>query len=139
RLAAADRRRVMNADSAVDLIMQPDLAIQLVLVPRELDTVHPEIRVRQAWPVGVLGINLWQRDERPAIIRPRLDQGQTVDVRRMIEDRSSRYGSRKQVPGGCRDPSVSPGVLDQLDRADLELDQPAHGVERVAEQKTRSV
>ena len=52
RLAPTDRRRVVHADAAVDLVVQPDLAVRLVLVAGELDPVHPQVRPRQAGPVG---------------------------------------------------------------------------------------
>ena len=42
-----DRRRVVHADAAVDLVVQADLAVRLVLVARELDAVHAEVRLRQ--------------------------------------------------------------------------------------------
>ena len=48
RLTPADRRRVVHADPAVDLVVKPDLAVRLVLVARELDPVHPQVRPRQA-------------------------------------------------------------------------------------------
>ena len=44
RLTPADRRRVVHADPAVDLVMQADLAVRLILVARELDPVHPQVR-----------------------------------------------------------------------------------------------
>ena len=68
RLAPPDRRRVVDADPAMDLVVQADLAVRLVLVPRELDPVHPQVRLRQAGAVGVLGVDLRQRDERPAVV-----------------------------------------------------------------------
>ena len=51
---------MVHADAAVDLIVEPDLAVRLVLVARELDPVHPQVRSRRARPVGVLGVNLRQ-------------------------------------------------------------------------------
>ena len=48
RLAATDRRRVVDADPAVDLVVQPDLAVRLVLVAGELDPVHPQVGAGQA-------------------------------------------------------------------------------------------
>ena len=47
RLTPADRRRVVHADPAVDLVMKPDLAVGLILVARELDPVHPQVRPAQ--------------------------------------------------------------------------------------------
>ena len=75
RLAPPDRRRVVDADPPVDLVVQADLAVRLVLVPRELDPVHPQVRLRQAGPVGVLGVDLRQGDERPAVVGPATGAG----------------------------------------------------------------
>ena len=44
RLAPPDRRGMMHADPAVDLVVQADLPVRLVSVARELDAVHPEVR-----------------------------------------------------------------------------------------------
>ena len=51
RLTPADRRRVVHADPAMDLVMQPDLVVRLILVARELDPVHPQVR-RVSGPGG---------------------------------------------------------------------------------------
>jgi hypothetical protein len=44
------RLRLVHADAAVDLVVQPDLAVRLVLVAAELDAVHAEVRVHHAGP-----------------------------------------------------------------------------------------
>ena len=72
RHAARDRRGVVHADAAVDLVVQADLAVRLVLVAGELHAVHAQVGVPPAGPVGVLGVDLRQRDERPAVARPAL-------------------------------------------------------------------
>ena len=43
RLAPTDRRRVMDANPAVDLVVKADLPVQLVLVAGKLHSVHPQI------------------------------------------------------------------------------------------------
>ena len=48
RLAGANRRRVMHADRAMDLIVQADFAIRLVLAAGKLHAVHAEVRVPPA-------------------------------------------------------------------------------------------
>ena len=67
RLAAPDRRRVVDADAAMNLVVQADLAIELVLVAGKLHAIHAEVRCAPAGPVGILGVDLRQRDERPAV------------------------------------------------------------------------
>ena len=37
------RRRVVHADPAVDLVMEPDLVVECVLIARKLDPVHPHV------------------------------------------------------------------------------------------------
>ena len=56
----ADRRGVMHADAAMNLIVQADLPIRLVLVARKLHAVHAEVGMPPAGPLGVLGVNLRQ-------------------------------------------------------------------------------
>ena len=106
RLAPANRRRVVDADPSMDLVVQPDLAVRLVLVPRELDPVHPQVRLRQAGPVGVLGVDLRQRDERPAVLRPGLELRQLVERRLMVQDRPASHppaaADARAVPGTSR-------------------------------------
>ena len=111
RLAATDRRGVVHADAAVDLVVQPDLAVRLVLVARELNPVHPQVRPRQAGPVGVLGVDLRQRDERPAVHRPALDLRQLVDRDLVRQDRPGPHAPGQQPPERARHAAVSPGVL----------------------------
>ena len=53
----ADRRGVVNADSTVNLVVQPDLAVRFVLVARKLDPVHAEIRLPPARLVGMLRVD----------------------------------------------------------------------------------
>ena len=42
-LAASNRRRVMHADAAMDLVVQTDLAIGDIVVAAQLDSVHSEV------------------------------------------------------------------------------------------------
>ena len=139
RFTPADRRRMVHADPAMDLVVQPDLAVGLVLVARELDPVHPQVRSSQAGPVGVLGVDLRQRDERPAVHRPALDLRQLVDRDSVGQDRPGPHAPGQQPPERARHAAISPGVLGQRARIDLELDQPAHRLERVAKQELRPV
>ena len=61
---------MVDADPAVDLVMDADLAVRLVAVPRELDPIHPEVGLRQPGLPGVLAVDLRQGDERPAVVGP---------------------------------------------------------------------
>ena len=44
RLAAPDRRRVMHADAAMNLVVQPDLAVRPILAAGKLHAIHAEVR-----------------------------------------------------------------------------------------------
>ena len=48
RLAGANRRRMMHADPAVNLVVQADFAVRLVLAAGELHAVHAEVRAPPA-------------------------------------------------------------------------------------------
>ncbi len=65
-----DRRRVVEPDRPVDLVMQPRLAVGLVLVAGELNPVHAQVRIPPARSPGILGVDLWQGDERTTVIGP---------------------------------------------------------------------
>ena len=70
RFAGADGGGVVDADRALDLIVQADFAVGLVLAAGELDAVHAEVGVPPAGLRDVFGVNLRQRDERAAVVRP---------------------------------------------------------------------
>ena len=57
----------------------------------------------------------------------------------MGQDRPGSHAPGQQPPERARRAAVSPGVLGQRARIDLELDQPAHRLERVAKQELRPV
>ena len=127
---------MVDADPPMDLVMQPDLAVGLVLVPRELDPVHPQVRLRQAGAVGVLGVDLRQGDERPAVVRPatgaagaaRGSSGAPGSAR----DRT-RLGSRCRAVNGTS--RYRQGLARAAGGLDLQLDQVADGFEGVAEEE----
>ena len=61
---------MVDADRAVDLVVQADFAVGLVLAAGELDAVHAEVRVSPAGLRDVFGVDLRQRDERAAVVGP---------------------------------------------------------------------
>ena len=63
---------MMNADTAMNLVMQPNFAVGNVIVAVQLDPVHSHVRILEAGVVGVFRIDLRQRDERSAVSRPAL-------------------------------------------------------------------
>ena len=48
RLLQFQGRGMVHADAAMDLVMQPDLAIRLVPVAAELHAIHAQVRTQQA-------------------------------------------------------------------------------------------
>ena len=50
RFVAFERRGMMQADAAVQLIVEADLAVSLVVVARELHAVHAEVRLHERPP-----------------------------------------------------------------------------------------
>ena len=137
RLSPADRRGVVHADPAMDLVVQADLAARLVVVARELDAVHPQVGPGQAWAVGVLGVDLRQGDERPAVHRPALDPRQLAQADLVGEDRPRPHPSRQEVQERLGDAAIPPGAAGDRAGVGLQLDQPADRVERVPEQEPR--
>ena len=79
---------MVHADAAVNLVVEPDFAIRHVLLAGELHAVHAQVRLSQAGPVGVFGINQWQGHEGPAVIGPALDLRELVECGLVGEDRS---------------------------------------------------
>ena len=99
------RRRavgVMDADAAMDLVVQTDLPVRLVLVAGQLHAIHAEVGVPPAGPVRVLGVDLRQRDEGAAVARPALQLRQLAHRRLVGEDRPAAHELRQGVPAGRR-------------------------------------
>src|SRR5262249_23617629 len=63
RPTATEGGRMMDTDAAVDLVVQADLASRFVFVAGKLDAIHTEVGVTPAGLVGVLRVDLRQRDE----------------------------------------------------------------------------
>ena len=98
RLAAPPRRRVVDADAAVNLVVQPALAVRLVLVARELHAVHAEVRLHPAGRSGCSVYTCGQRHERPAVQRPALQLRQLRERGLVCEDRPGADELRPQPP-----------------------------------------
>jgi len=70
----------MDTDAAVNLVVQADFAVGLILVAGQLHAIHAEIGVAPAGTVGVLGIDLRQRDEGAAVARQHCNCGSWLIV-----------------------------------------------------------
>ena len=62
----------MDADTAVNLVMQADLFVGLVFSTGKLNAIHAQVGSLQAGLVGVLGVDLRQRDKCSAVVWPGL-------------------------------------------------------------------
>ena len=125
----------MHADAAVNLIMQPDLAIRLIVVACQLYAVHAQVGMTPAGSIGILGVDLWQSDERAAVAGPADDLRQPAQRRFVLQDRPARHPFGAQVPQRVWDIAELPGILPEAGGIDLELHQMLHGPEHVSEQE----
>src|SRR5262249_12977917 len=128
---------VVDADAAMDLVVQADFAVGLIGVAGELDTIHAQVGVPPAGPVGVFGVDLWQGDERPAVARPADQLRQFADARVVSEDRSPRAELRPHVPESTRYVPVAPRPLPEAGRINLQLNEMTYGLQSIAEKETR--
>src|SRR4051812_36465015 len=126
RLASAGGSRVMNADAAMNLIMQADFAIGHVRAARKLQTVHAEIRVRYARLAYVLGVALWQRDKCAGVVGPTLELRELADRRLVFEDRTASHTPRLHSPRRQWRCSVAERLPQASTWIDLQLDRPPH-------------
>ena len=97
-LAARERGRVVHADAAVDLVVQADLAIRFVARrPRAArGTCRGSMRVCPG-RFGILGVDLGQGDEGPAVVGPALELGQFADADLVGEERPTRDLARARA------------------------------------------
>ena len=121
RLAGAEGGGVMDADRAVDLIVEADFAVGLVLAARQLDAVHAEVRVSPAGLRDIFGVDLRQRDERAAVVGPAYLLRQLRDggfVGRYI---GGTYELRKRATArqAVRSHTVAGGGSRPLDRSSI--------------------
>ena len=61
---------MMRGNAAMNLVVQPHLAIPLVLPAGKLHAIHAQVALREAGLVGVFGVNLRQRDVGAAVVGP---------------------------------------------------------------------
>lgn len=101
RIAATNGRGVVDADAAVDLVMEADFAVGQVVVTGQLDTVHAEVGVAKSGPVGVFGVNLGECDERAAVARPGDELGKLAERRLVGEDGAGANPAGQKGEGGA--------------------------------------
>ena len=126
---------MVDADAPVDLVMKANLPVGNVLVSGELDPVHSQVRPGQAGMVGILGVDLGQSDEWPAVGRPRLDRRQAVDRRLVLEDRPAAGDPGPEMPECPGQAPIAPGPACRGARVHLQLDQPANRIKGIAEEE----
>ena len=75
RNAAFDGPGMVNANAAMDLIVQANLPVGLILIAGQLDTIHAQVGTTPAGFGCILAVNQGEGDEGTAIARPRLQLG----------------------------------------------------------------
>jgi hypothetical protein len=135
----ANRRRVMHADAAVDLVVQADFAERVVTVSRKLHAVHAEVGLAEAGAVGVFRVDLRQRHERAAVHRPAFELRQFVEAAFSAGDRSGSDFANPQIEQRERHVSIPPRIARERHGVDLEFDKMPHSGERVAKEEPRAV
>ena len=60
--------------------------------------IHAEVRAHRHRALGILGVDLWQRDEGAAVVRPALELRQVRDVARTVEHGTAAHAPRS-APG----------------------------------------
>src|SRR5207253_3229126 len=98
------------------------------------DAIHAQVGVTPAGPGDLLGVDLRQRHEGAAVLRPAPQLRQLTDRRLMSEDGTAADVLRQSMPGRAQYPEVAPGALPEGRRIDLQIDEAAHGGEGVAEE-----
>ena len=108
-----------------------------ILVAGKLHAVHAEVGVAPAGPLDVLGVNLRQGDERPAVAAASIATAAAARiVVSMREDRPvADADAARHEATGAGHVAVAPRLFPERGRIDLQFDQMANGGERVAEEE----
>jgi hypothetical protein len=138
-LLAAQRGGVVDAQSAMDLVVQPDLAVGLVLSAGDLHAVHAQVGMGQSGAIGVFGIDLRQGDVGPAVLGPALQVRELIDRGFLLQHRPVADLLRPGVPRPPGRPQVEPRVAKCIGGIGVQLDHPAQRLQRVAEQVPHAV
>ena len=133
---APNRRLMVHADAAMDLIVEAHFAIRLVLhCPPAARGTCPGWTSSKPALLGMFRVDLRQRDEGAAVVGPALELRQVGDATGLRQHGSvwsTRRGKRAQRREGH--PEIAQRVTPGLTGIDLELHDAAHGLERIGEQ-----
>ena len=133
RLAPLQRPAMVDADAAVELVVEADFVERLVGVAGQLNAVHAEIRALCAGAGGILGVDTGKRDERAAVTRPGNDMGKGGKCHLAGLHRPAADMPREHRQSVERRPPVAPRAAGSGGRIDLQLDEPPDAVEGVGE------
>ncbi len=125
RLAAADGGGMMDADAAMDLVVQTDFLVGPVLAAGELDAVHAQVRAAESGRVGIFGIDQRQGDEGAAVVGPGLKARQGVDRDCLLPTRA--HCARNGVTCG---PAPAAGAIAATAGARREAGRPRNSTSR---------
>src|SRR5262249_15735172 len=139
RHAAPQRQRVMHADAAMNLVVQPDFAVGMILVAGKLDPIHAEIGLPPTGTVRVFGVDLRQRSKRPSVPRPTHKLWQLMDRRPRVQDWAAPNPFRPREPQNAGNAAITPRIFPERRRIDLQFNQPANGIQSVAEEEASAI
>jgi len=66
---------MVDADAAVDLVVDADLLVQPVLISGQLHPVHSQVGMADAGTLSALGVDLGKGDEGATVVGPGLHLG----------------------------------------------------------------
>jgi hypothetical protein len=128
----SNRRRMMNANSPMNLIMETDLLIGHVFSSGDLNAVHAQIRVPPSRAIRVFRVDFWKRDESSAVFRPTLEVRQLPNCRFMAEHPAAADSLWSHVPKGARYPAEAKWAAPKYGRIRPQFDQTPNRVQRIA-------
>ena len=123
RLSALERIRMVNPNIAADLVVQTNLFVLYVIITRKLDAIHAQIGIHNTRTVGILSINLGQKNKRTAIIGPALNLRKLINTRTVFEHTTKIHFSRQHIKCNSRNPQCPPGRPKKRNRIGFGLDK----------------
>ena len=117
---------MVNPNIAANLIVQTNFFVLYILITRKLDAIHTQIRIHNTRPVGILSIDLGQKNKRTAIVGPALNLRKLINSRTVFGHRTKTHPSRQRIKRNPRNPHCAPGCAKKRNRIGLGLDKALH-------------
>ena len=123
RLSPPERIGMVNPNIAADLVVQTNFFVLYVLITRKLDAIHAQIRIHNTRPVGVLSINLGQKNKWTAIVGPALNLRKLINSRTLFEHRARAHLFGQRIKCDTRNPHSAPGRAKKRNRIGFGFDK----------------